>query len=71
LNIVGGQINTALHLPTFLDMIGTGVVAIVLGPWWGALVGALTNLIGSSFPAQSTCPSLCAISSAPWSGVTV
>lgn len=47
LNIVGGQINTALHLPTFLDMIGTGVVAIVLGPWWGALVGALTNLIGS------------------------
>ena len=47
LNIVGGQINTALHLPTFLDMIGTAVVAIVLGPWWGALVGALTNIIAS------------------------
>jgi len=47
LNIVGGQINTVLHLPTFLDMIGTAVVAIVLGPWWGALVGALTNVIAS------------------------
>ncbi|TRZ47127.1 ECF transporter S component [bacterium] len=47
LNIVGGMINTALHLPIFLDMIGTAVVAIVLGPWWGALVGALTNVIAS------------------------
>jgi len=47
LNIVGGQINTILKLPTFLDMIGTAVVAIVLGPWWGALVGAITNLVAS------------------------
>ncbi len=47
LNIVGGQINTILHLPTFLDMIGTAVVAIVLGPWWGALVGATTNIVSS------------------------
>lgn len=47
LNIVGGQINTILKLPTFLDMIGTAVVAIVLGPWWGALVGAITNIVSS------------------------
>lgn len=47
LNIVGGQINTVLKLPTFLDMIGTAVVAIVLGPWWGALVGAITNIVSS------------------------
>lgn len=47
LNIVGGQINSVLNLPTFLDMIGTAVGAIVLGPWWGALVGALTNIISS------------------------
>lgn len=47
LNIVGGQINSVLHLPTFLDMIGTAVVAIVLGPWWGALVGATTNIVSS------------------------
>jgi len=47
LNIVGGQINTVLKLPTFLDMIGPAVVAIVLGPWWGALVGAITNIVAS------------------------
>ena len=28
-------------------MIGTAISAIVLGPWWGALVGTLTN-VGSS-----------------------
>jgi energy-coupling factor transport system substrate-specific component len=47
LNIVGGSINNALKLPTFLDMIGTAVAAMVLGPWWGALVGVLTNVGGS------------------------
>ncbi|GAP16164.1 ECF transporter S component [Levilinea saccharolytica] len=47
LNIVGGQINTILKLPIFLDMIGTAVAAIVLGPWWGALVGAITNIVSS------------------------
>jgi len=47
LNIVGSTINNALKLPTFLDMIGTAVAAIVLGPWWGALVGVITNLGGS------------------------
>jgi energy-coupling factor transport system substrate-specific component len=47
LNIVGGMINEALKLPTFLDMIGTCVAAIVLGPWWGALVGIITNIGGS------------------------
>jgi energy-coupling factor transport system substrate-specific component len=49
LNIVGGYINNALHLPIFLDMIGTCVAAIVLGPWWGALVGVITNVGGSFF----------------------
>jgi len=49
LNVVGGTINTALNLPTFLDMIGTAVVAIVLGPWWGALVGVMGNVAGSFF----------------------
>ncbi|MCG2768595.1 MAG: ECF transporter S component [Chloroflexota bacterium] len=45
LNIVGGYINGFLNLPTFLDMIGTCVVAVTVGPWWGALAGAATNLI--------------------------
>lgn len=43
LNIVGGYIAQALRLPVYLDMIGTAISAIVLGPWWGALVGVLTN----------------------------
>lgn len=47
LNIIGGTIATALKLPIFLDMIGTCVAAIVLGPWWGALVGVITNVGGS------------------------
>ena len=34
LDIVGGWINGLLGLPTFMDMIGTCVAAIVLGPWW-------------------------------------
>lgn len=49
LNIVGATLNTALNLPTFLDMIGTAVAAIVLGPWWGALVGVIGNVAGSLF----------------------
>jgi energy-coupling factor transport system substrate-specific component len=36
-----------LKLPIYLDTIGTCVVAILLGPWWGALVGVITNLVGS------------------------
>ena len=42
--IVGSTINAALRLPTFLDMIGTAVVAMTLGPWWGALAGLITNI---------------------------
>jgi energy-coupling factor transport system substrate-specific component len=48
LNIVGGYIDGLLHLPIFMDMIGTAVVSITLGPWWGALVGVITNT-GSAF----------------------
>ncbi len=47
LNIVGGYINGVLNLPIFLDMIGTMVAAVLLGPWWGALVGAITNIVSS------------------------
>jgi energy-coupling factor transport system substrate-specific component len=45
LNVVGGYIQSALRLPVFLDMIGTGVAAMVIGPWWGVVVGGLTNVI--------------------------
>ncbi|MEI7742929.1 MAG: ECF transporter S component [Chloroflexota bacterium] len=47
LNIVGQLINDTLKLPIYNDMIGTCVAAIVLGPWWGALVGVITNVGGA------------------------
>ena len=43
LNVIGGTVAGALKLPIFLDMIGTAVVAMTIGPWWGALVGVITN----------------------------
>lgn len=56
LNIVGGTINTALGLPTFLDMVGTCVAAIVLGPWLGALAGALSNVVGGLLLGPTNVP---------------
>jgi len=47
LNIVGGWINSTLKLPVFLDMIGTMVASVALGPWWGALTGIITNTAAS------------------------
>ena len=44
LNVNGGTVASALKLPIFLDMIGTAVVAMTIGPWWGALVGVITNV---------------------------
>jgi energy-coupling factor transport system substrate-specific component len=33
------------HFPLFMDMIGTAIVALVLGPLWAVLVGVLSALI--------------------------
>ncbi|MBH0009710.1 ECF transporter S component [Salinibacterium sp. SWN1162] len=53
LNLFGGSVVSRFELPIFLDMIGTAVVAIMLGPWHGALVGLSTNVVGvfSTVPA--------------------
>lgn len=56
LNIVGGYIAHALRLPVYLDMIGTAISAIVLGPWWGALVGVLTNSGASLINGPTSLP---------------
>jgi energy-coupling factor transport system substrate-specific component len=45
LNIVVGQIASALKLPIFLDSIGTVLVGILAGPWAGLVTGLLTNII--------------------------
>lgn len=46
LNVVLGTAVSALKIPLlFLDTIGTVLMAVLFGPWWGALVGLLTNVI--------------------------
>lgn len=44
-NLIGGAICATLKFPLFMDMTGTILVACLLGPWAGAMVGLLTNLI--------------------------
>jgi energy-coupling factor transport system substrate-specific component len=56
LDIVGGYVNGLLGLPTFMDMIGTCVAAIVLGPWWGALTGVIANVGGAAIYGPSNIP---------------
>lgn len=45
INIVIGQIVLLLKLPVYLDSIGTVLVAVLAGPWAGALTGTLSNII--------------------------
>ncbi|HMN62033.1 MAG TPA: hypothetical protein PJ988_16810 [Anaerolinea sp.] len=45
INVVIGQIVFLLKLPVYLDSIGTMLVAVVCGPWAGALTGTLSNTI--------------------------
>ncbi|KAA9148813.1 hypothetical protein F6B41_08705 [Microbacterium lushaniae] len=46
LNLFGAAVVRRWDLPVFLDMIGTATAAFALGPWYGALVGATTNVLG-------------------------
>src|SRR3954466_14261198 len=48
-NFVGNLAIAPLGLPIYLDTIGTFLAAVLLGPWWGALAGVLTNVLGA-FP---------------------
>jgi energy-coupling factor transport system substrate-specific component len=43
-------------IPLYLDMVGTAVAAVVLGPWWGAGVGLSTNLLGVSVSGGDSVP---------------
>ncbi|WP_300404693.1 ECF transporter S component [Nocardioides sp.] len=46
INLLGRLFTDGLDLPIYLDMVGTAIAAIALGPWRGALVGLLTNYLG-------------------------
>jgi energy-coupling factor transport system substrate-specific component len=46
INVVLGTVVTRLQIPQlFLDTIGTIFIAVLFGPWEGATVGALTNVL--------------------------
>ena len=45
INVVGGQIALLLHLPIYLDSIGTFFVGAVLGPLYGMLPNVLSGII--------------------------
>lgn len=45
INYIGANIALVLHLPIYLDMMGTLLVALVLGPWLGATAALISALL--------------------------
>lgn len=45
INIVGSYIALGLHLPVYLDSMGTIMAAILLGPFYGLFPGVLSALV--------------------------
>ncbi|MFT3705142.1 MAG: hypothetical protein QM802_22435 [Agriterribacter sp.] len=52
LNVILGIFGTKLNGLLFLDTIGTALIALSRGPWYGAFVGTLTNLTICMFPCK-------------------
>jgi|TARA_Y100000815_G_C13303859_1_gene485675 energy-coupling factor transport system substrate-specific component len=55
-NLFGRWLVDVLDIPLYLDMVGTAVAAIILGPWWGAGVGLSTNLLGVGISGYDSIP---------------
>ena len=47
LNLLGREFVDFFAFPIYLDMAGTAVAAIALGPWHGVAVGLSTNVLGA------------------------
>lgn len=47
LNMVLGFVGSASNLPFYLDTIGTFFVAVMYGPFYGAVVGGITNVVSA------------------------
>jgi energy-coupling factor transport system substrate-specific component len=46
LNVVLGTMVSWMKIPLlFLDTIGTVLISVLFGPWWGMLTGGLTNVV--------------------------
>jgi len=56
LNLLGRMFVDLIELPVHLDMMGTAIAAIALGPWRGAAVGATTNLVGALVSGSDSIP---------------
>lgn len=56
LNLAGLVVVQTLHLPIYLDMIGTAAASIILGPWHGAFVATAGNLLGFTVGAPGAAP---------------
>jgi len=54
LNVIGWGITSRNPSILYLDMTGTAATSFLLGPWWGAIVGILTNIINAKvYPANA------------------
>lgn len=54
LNVYLGTLIIRHEVPLYLDMIGTAATSFAFGPWWGALVALVTNLLGSLVATPET-----------------
>ncbi|CAM3911139.1 ECF transporter S component [Janibacter anophelis] len=57
-NLLGYVVVDVFHLPFFLDMTGTGIAAIALGPWYGVAVAIATHVVGTTVHGAETLPFL-------------
>jgi hypothetical protein len=67
-NYLGFAIATQLNAFVYLDMIGTAFVSFLLGPWWGAITGLLSNSFVNWALSTDPTPEL---SIFPWSLVNM
>ncbi|WP_314649119.1 ECF transporter S component [uncultured Microbacterium sp.] len=54
LNVYLGTLIIRHEVPLYLDMIGTAAASFAFGPWFGALVALITNLLGSLVATPET-----------------
>lgn len=46
INLVGLSLTAVFHLSVYLDMVGTAIAAIMLGPWHGVVVAIASSSLG-------------------------
>lgn len=55
-NTGGRGLVTLLELRLHLDMVGTAIAAVLVGPWWAVLVAVVTNVVGVAVSGSSSLP---------------